>query len=48
MDPADSYVRLFCRFETGDERCRRLHRTLAVASAARSAETVRYEAYALG
>ncbi|MFI6645791.1 DUF3237 domain-containing protein [Streptomyces sp. NPDC050504] len=47
VDPAAYYFRLFCRFETGDERYRWLNRTLAVASAARTASTVRYEAYAL-
>ncbi|MEW9549031.1 DUF3237 domain-containing protein [Nonomuraea sp. NPDC050783] len=47
VDPADYYFRLFCRFETGDERYRWLNRTLAVASAARAASAVRYDAYLL-
>nr|WSX19100.1 DUF3237 domain-containing protein [Streptomyces tubercidicus] len=47
VDPAEYYFRLFCHFETGDERYRWLNRTLAVASGARTAETVRYEAYTL-
>ncbi|MEX2969708.1 DUF3237 domain-containing protein [Streptomyces sp. C184] len=47
VDPAEYYVRLFCRFETGDERYRWLNRTLAVASGARTPEAVRYEAYTL-
>ncbi|WP_328958981.1 DUF3237 domain-containing protein [Kitasatospora purpeofusca] len=47
VDPAEYYFRLFCRFETGDERYQWLNRTLAVASAARTADAVRYEAYTL-
>ncbi|MER7153703.1 DUF3237 domain-containing protein [Streptomyces lydicus] len=47
VDPAEYYFRLFCRFETGDERYRWLNRTLAVASGARTSEAVRYEAYTL-
>ncbi|MFD5734597.1 DUF3237 domain-containing protein [Streptomyces sioyaensis] len=47
VDPAEYYFRLFCRFETGDERYRWLNRTLAVASGARTPEAVRYEAYTL-
>ncbi|MFE6743218.1 DUF3237 domain-containing protein [Streptomyces tubercidicus] len=47
VDPAEYYFRLFCRFETGDERYGWLNRTLAVASGARTAEAVRYVAYAL-
>ncbi|MET8992619.1 DUF3237 domain-containing protein [Nonomuraea wenchangensis] len=47
VDPADYYFRLFCRFETGDERYHWLNRTLAVASAARAASAVRYDAYVL-
>ncbi|UBU10226.1 DUF3237 domain-containing protein [Nonomuraea gerenzanensis] len=47
VDPAEYYFRLFCRFETGDERYGWLNRTLAVASAARAASAVRYDAYAL-
>ncbi|WP_441247440.1 DUF3237 domain-containing protein [Kitasatospora sp. McL0602] len=48
VDPGEYYFRLFCRFETGDERYQWLNRTLAVASAARTAEAVHYEAYTLG
>ncbi|WP_433858690.1 DUF3237 domain-containing protein [Streptomyces kronopolitis] len=47
VDPAAYYFRLFCRFETGDERYRWLNRTLAVATGARTAGAVRYEAYTL-
>jgi len=47
VDPAEYYFRLFCRFETGDERYRWLNRTLAVASGSRTAEAVCYEAYTL-
>lgn len=47
VDPAAYYFRLFCRFETGDERYLWLNRTLAVATAAREPSAVRYEAYAL-
>ncbi|MEU8251153.1 DUF3237 domain-containing protein [Nonomuraea sp. NPDC048916] len=47
VDPGEYYFRLFCRFETGDDRYLWLNRTLAVASAARTADAVRYEAYAL-
>ncbi|GAA4054889.1 DUF3237 domain-containing protein [Nonomuraea soli] len=47
VDPAEYYFRLFCRFETGDSRYLWLNRQLAVASAAREAATVRYEAYTL-
>ncbi|MFB4275501.1 MULTISPECIES: DUF3237 domain-containing protein [unclassified Nonomuraea] len=47
VDPSDYYFRLFCRFETGDERYRWLNRTLAVASAARAAAAVRYDAYSV-
>ncbi|MEW9518254.1 DUF3237 family protein [Streptomyces tubercidicus] len=45
VDPAEYYFRLYRHFETGDERSRWLNRTLAVTSGARTAETVRYEAY---
>lgn len=45
VDPAEYYFRLFCRFETGDERYRWLNRTLAVASATRTTEAVRYAAF---
>ncbi|MER8186729.1 DUF3237 domain-containing protein [Kitasatospora sp. NPDC094015] len=48
VDPADYYFRLFCRFETGDARYLWLNGILAVASAARSADAVHYEAYAVG
>ncbi|WP_206068781.1 DUF3237 domain-containing protein [Nonomuraea composti] len=47
VDPSEYYFRLFCRFETGDERYLWLNRTLAVASAARAASAVRYDAYTL-
>ncbi|WP_197093444.1 DUF3237 domain-containing protein [Nonomuraea sp. SBT364] len=47
VDPSEYYFRLFCRFETGDARYLWLNRTLAVASAARTATDVRYDAYAL-
>jgi hypothetical protein len=47
VDPDEYYFRLFCRFETGDERYRWLNRTLAVATGARTPEAVRYEAYTL-
>jgi hypothetical protein len=47
VDPAEYYFRLFLRFETGDARYAWLNRTLAVAEAARSADTVRYQAYTL-
>ncbi|MFF5209286.1 DUF3237 domain-containing protein [Streptosporangium sp. NPDC000396] len=47
VDPSAYYFRLFCRFETGDERYLWLNRTLAVASGARTADAVRYDAYAL-
>ncbi|MEU7887773.1 DUF3237 domain-containing protein [Microbispora bryophytorum] len=47
VDPAEYYFRLFCRFETGDDRYLWLNRTLAVATAARVATAVRYDAYAL-
>ncbi|SPL90707.1 unnamed protein product [[Actinomadura] parvosata subsp. kistnae] len=47
VDPSEYYFRLFCRFETGDGRYLWLNRTLAVASAARAASAVRYDAYAL-
>jgi hypothetical protein len=48
VDPAEYYFRLFCRFETGDERYQWLSRALAVASAARIAGAVQYDAYTLG
>ncbi|MGC5014889.1 DUF3237 domain-containing protein [Streptosporangium sp. DT93] len=47
VDPAEYYFRLFCRFETGDARYLWLNRTLAVASASRSADAVRYDACTL-
>jgi hypothetical protein len=47
VDPAEYYFRLFCRFETGDDRYLWLNRTLAVASGARTSDAVRYDAYAL-
>ncbi|WP_407986792.1 DUF3237 domain-containing protein [Kitasatospora sp. CMC57] len=47
VDPGEYYFRLFCRFETGDDRYRWLNHTLAVASAARTADAVRYDAFAL-
>ncbi|GGL28704.1 DUF3237 domain-containing protein [Planomonospora parontospora] len=47
VDPSAYYFRLFCRFETGDERYLWLNRTLAVASGARAPGAVRYDAYAL-
>ena len=47
VDPASYYFRLFCRFETGDPRYQWLTRTLVVASAAREANAVRYQAYTL-
>ncbi len=47
VDPAAYYFRLFCRFETGDERYHWLNRTLAVASAARTAGAVHYTAFTL-
>jgi hypothetical protein len=47
VDPASYYFRLFCRFETGDPRYLWLTRTLVVASAAREANAVRYQAYTL-
>ncbi|MEY9874515.1 hypothetical protein ABH931_004015 [Streptacidiphilus sp. MAP12-33] len=48
VDPAEYYFRLFCRFETGDPRYAWLNHTLAVASAARTPDSVRYQAYTLG
>nr|WP_245774916.1 DUF3237 family protein [Nonomuraea wenchangensis] len=42
-----STFRLFCRFETGDERYHWLNRTPPAASAARAASAVRYDAYIL-
>jgi hypothetical protein len=47
VDPAEYYFRLHCRFEAGDERYRWLNRTLVVASAARTAHAVHYQAYSL-
>ncbi|GCD95572.1 DUF3237 domain-containing protein [Embleya hyalina] len=47
VDPRSYYFRLVCRFETGDVRYAGLNRTIAVAAAMRSANTVRYEAHAL-
>ncbi|MDH6142807.1 MULTISPECIES: DUF3237 domain-containing protein [Kitasatospora] len=47
VDPAEYYFRLFCRFETGDDRYRWLNRTLAVATGARTAEAVRYAAFTI-
>ncbi|WP_235502702.1 MULTISPECIES: DUF3237 domain-containing protein [unclassified Kitasatospora] len=47
VDPAEYYFRLFCRFETGDERYRWLNHTLAVASATRTGDAVRYTAFTL-
>jgi hypothetical protein len=47
VDPAEYYFRLFLRFETGHPAYFWLGRTLGVASAARSADAVRYQAYAL-
>ncbi|MEU5883065.1 DUF3237 domain-containing protein [Spirillospora sp. NPDC047279] len=47
VDPSEYYFRLFCRFETGDRRYQWLNRTLAVASAARTADAVKYDAYTL-
>ncbi|WP_228717953.1 DUF3237 domain-containing protein [Kitasatospora acidiphila] len=47
VDPAEYYFRLFCRFETGDDRYRWLNRTLAVASGARTAGAVRYAAFTI-
>jgi hypothetical protein len=47
VDPAEYYFRLFLRFETGHLDYLWLGRTLGVASAARSADAVRYQAYTL-
>lgn len=47
VDPGDYYFRLFCRFETGHDDYLWLNRTLAVASAARTAGAVRYDACTL-
>jgi uncharacterized protein DUF3237 len=47
VDPDEYYFRLFCRFEAGDPRYHWLNRTLVVASAARTANTVYYQAHAL-
>jgi hypothetical protein len=47
VDPDEYYFRLFCRFEAGDPRYHRLNRTMVVASAGRSANAVRYQAYTL-
>ncbi|MFI5531241.1 DUF3237 domain-containing protein [Kitasatospora sp. NPDC051853] len=41
------YFRLFCRFESGDHRYQWLTHTLAVATATRTPDAVRYAAYAL-
>jgi hypothetical protein len=47
VDPASYYFRLFCRFETGSPQYVWLTRSLVVASAAREANAVRYQAYTL-
>jgi hypothetical protein len=47
VHPSEYYFRLFCRFEAGDPRYLWLNRTMVVASAARTANTVSYQAYAL-
>ena len=47
VDPHEYYFRLFCKFEAGDPRYLWLNRTLVVASAARTANTVYYQAHAL-
>ena len=47
VDPQEYYFRLFCKFEAGDPRYLWLNRTLVVASAARTANTVYYQAHAL-
>ena len=47
VDPDEYYFRLFCRFEAGDPRYHWLNRTMVVASTARSANAVRYQAYTL-
>jgi hypothetical protein len=47
VDASEYYFRLFCRFETGDGRHHWLNRTLAVATAARAASAVRYDACTL-
>ena len=47
VDPSEYYFRLFCRFETGDERYLWLNRTLAVGKAGRLPDAVRYDAYTL-
>jgi hypothetical protein len=47
VDPASYYFRLFCRFETGSPQYVWLTRSLVVASAARDANAVRYQAYTL-
>jgi len=47
VDPASYYFRLFSRFETGSPQYVWLTRSLVVASAAREANAVRYQAYTL-
>ncbi|MGJ6964377.1 DUF3237 domain-containing protein [Streptosporangium sp. G11] len=47
VDPSEYYFRVFCRFETGDERYLWLNRTLAVGTAGRLPDAVRYDAYTL-
>ncbi|WP_331767502.1 DUF3237 domain-containing protein [Embleya sp. NBC_00896] len=47
VDPRSYYFRLVCRFETGDARYDWLNRTIGVAAAMRSANTVRYDAHGL-
>jgi hypothetical protein len=47
VDPSEYYFRLFCKFEAGDPRYLWLNHTLVVASAARTANTVYYQAHAL-
>ena len=47
VDPDEYYFRLVCTFEVGDPRYRWLNQTLVVASAARHAREVHYQAYAL-
>ena len=47
VEPSEYYFRLFCKFEAGDPRYLWLNRTMVVAEAARTANTVSYRAYAL-
>ncbi|MGH9103936.1 MAG: DUF3237 domain-containing protein [Acidimicrobiales bacterium] len=47
VDPGDYYFRVLVRFETADQSCAWLNRTLVIASALRLPATVRYDAFAV-